>query len=192
MDYWINQYVINCCWKLLDVDILVSGDMILLIGIIFIYIDYNEIDNNCVIVDEVDILLCEGEKLVFVMVKMCILCVYFGVCLLVVSDDDFSGCNVSCGIVLFDYVECDGFEGFIIIIGGKLMIYCLMVEWVIDVVCCKLGNICFCIMVDMLLSGLKEFIEYMLKCIILFFVLLCGLVVYWYGDCMLGWLSEGC
>lgn len=45
-------------------------------------------------------------------------------------------------------------EGFIIIIGGKLMIYCLMVEWVIDVVCCKLGNIIFCIMVEVLLFGL--------------------------------------
>lgn len=146
--------MINCCCKFFDVDILVSGDIILLIGIIFLCIDYNEIDDNWVMVEEVDILLCEGEKLVFVMVKMCILWVYFGVCLLVVSDDDLSGCNVSCGIVLFDYVECDGLDGFIIIIGGKLMIYWLMVEWVIDVVCCKLGNMCFCMIVDLVLSGL--------------------------------------
>lgn len=103
-DYWINNLVINCCCKLVDVDILVFGDIILLIGIILMYIFYDEIDDNWVIVVEVDILFCEGEKLVLVMGCIWIFCVYFGVCLLVVSDNDFSGCSVSCGIVLFDYV----------------------------------------------------------------------------------------
>lgn len=146
--------MINRCRKFFDVDILVFGDIISLIGIIFLRIDYNEIDDNRVTVEEVDILLREGEKLVFVMAKTRILRVYFGVRSLVVSDDDSSGRNVSRGIVLFDYVERDGLDGFIIIIGGKLMIYRLMVEWVIDAVCRKLGNTRFCTIVDLVLFGL--------------------------------------
>lgn len=52
---------------------------------------------------EVDILFVEGVKFVFIMVNICVLCVYVGVWLLVVVDDDGSGCNISCGIVLLDY-----------------------------------------------------------------------------------------
>ena len=89
--------------------------------------------------EEVELLLREGCKLVPSLATTRIIRAYAGVRPLVASDDDPSGRNVSRGIVLLDHSKRDGIFGFITITGGKLTSYRLMAEKTTDLLCSKLG-----------------------------------------------------
>lgn len=152
----VNNMVLNRCRKPADADILVPGDTISLIGTTSSKIPYDQIDNMIITPDEVDILLCEGEKLAPQLAQTRILRAYAGVRPLVASDDDPSGRTVSRGIVLLDHAQRDGLEGFITITGGKLMTYRLMAEWATDLVCKKLGIDAVCRTAEIPLPGSTE------------------------------------
>jgi glycerol-3-phosphate dehydrogenase len=102
-------------------------------------VPYEEIDDMRVTAEEVDLLLCEGEKLAPELAYTRILRAYAGVRPLVAADNDPSGRSISRGIVCLDHEERDGIPGFITITGGKLMTYRLMAEWATDLACKKLG-----------------------------------------------------
>ncbi|CDC98177.1 glycerol-3-phosphate dehydrogenase anaerobic A subunit [Alistipes sp. CAG:268] len=152
----VNRMVLNRCRKPADADILVPGDTISLIGTTSSKIPYDQIDNMIITPDEVDLLLCEGEKLSPLLARTRILRAYAGVRPLVASDDDPSGRTVSRGIVLLDHATRDGMEGFITITGGKLMTYRLMAEWATDLICKKIGNDGKCRTAEIPLPGSTE------------------------------------
>ena len=152
----VNNIVLNRCRKPADADILVPGDTISLIGTTSSKIPYDQIDNMIITPDEVDLLLCEGEKLSPLLARTRILRAYAGVRPLVASDDDPSGRTVSRGIVLLDHATRDGMEGFITITGGKLMTYRLMAEWATDLICKKIGNDGKCRTAEIPLPGSTE------------------------------------
>ena len=152
----VNRMVLNRCRKPADADILVPGDTISLIGTTSSKIPYDQIDNMIITPDEVDLLLCEGEKLSPLLARTRILRAYAGVRPLVASDDDPSGGTVSRGIVLLDHATRDGMEGFITITGGKLMTYRLMAEWATDLICKKIGNDGKCRTAEIPLPGSTE------------------------------------
>ena len=152
----VNRMVLNRCRKPADADILVPGDTISLIGTTSSKIPYDQIDNMIITPDEVDLLLCEGEKLSPLLARTRILRAYAGVRPLVASDDDPSGRTVSRGIVLLDHATRDGMEGFITITGGKLMTYRLMAEWATDLICKKIGNDGKCRTAEFPLPGSTE------------------------------------
>ena len=152
----VNNIVLNRCRKPADADILVPGDTISLIGTTSSKVPFDEVDNMYVTADEVDLLLREGTKLAPSLAHTRILRAYAGVRPLVASDDDPSGRSVSRGIVVLDHATRDGLEGFIIIIGGKLMTYRLMAEWTVDLICKKLNINKKCTTAECKLPGSRE------------------------------------
>lgn len=134
----INNIVINRCRRPSDADILVPDDTISILGTTSTEIPYDEIDRMEVTVDEVDLLLREGAKLVPKVAYTRIIRAYAGVRPLVKSEKDDSGRNISRGFVCLDHEERDDIKGMVSVIGGKLMTYRLMAECITNLVCKKL------------------------------------------------------
>ncbi len=155
----INKMVLNRCRKPADADILVPGDTICLIGTTSTHVPYDQIDNMSVTLDEVNILMREGEKLAPMLSKTRILRGYAGVRPLVATDDDPTGRNASRGIVLLDHEKRDGLKGFITITGGKLTTYRLMAEWTTDMICEKLNIDARCTTAEVKLPGSRNGID---------------------------------
>lgn len=149
----VNNVVINRCRKPADADILVPNDAISLIGTTSSRVPYDEIDNIAVTREEVDVLLREGSMLAPALANTRILRAYCGVRPLVASDNDPSGRTISRGIVCLDHAVRDGLDGFVTIVGGKLMTYRLMAEMATDAACRKLGNTAPCVTATTPLPG---------------------------------------
>ena len=152
----VNNMVINRCRKPANADILVPGDTICLIGTTSDRVGFDQVDNMTVTAAEVDILMNEGVKLAPSLATTRILRAYAGVRPLVAADNDPSGRSISRGIVCLDHKERDGLDGFITIIGGKLMTYRLMGEWATDLACRKLGVNAQCRTAEIPLPGSEK------------------------------------
>lgn len=135
----VNNMVVNRCRKPGDADILVPADTISIIGTTSTRIPFDEIDHMEVTPEEVDLLLCEGEKLSPALAYTRVLRAYAGVRPLVADDSDPTGRSISRGIVCLDHAKRDGLEGFITITGGKLITYRLMAEEATNLACKKLN-----------------------------------------------------
>lgn len=135
----INRIVLNRCRKPSDADILVPSDIISILGTTSTKIPYEEIDRMEVSIEEVDALLNEGMKLSPKIAYSRIIRAFAGVRPLVSAQNDGKGRDISRGFVCIDHSDKDGLEGFVSILGGKLMTYRLMAECVTDLVCKKIG-----------------------------------------------------
>lgn len=135
----VNNTVINRCRKPSDADILVPDDTISILGTTSTHIPYQDIDRMEVTVEEVDTLLREGEKLAPKLAYARIIRAFAGVRPLIAADNDSNGRDISRGFVCIDHLCRDGLDGFVSILGGKLMTYRLMAEYATDLVCKKLG-----------------------------------------------------
>ena len=149
----VNRMVLNRCRKAADGDILVPGDTVTVIGTTSVKIPYEECDDMTVPRSEVELLLREGSKLCPGLESTRILRAYAGVRPLIADDSDPTGRSISRGIVCLDHSGRDGVEGFISIVGGKLMTYRLMAEQATDLVCRKLGRQQACITAETPLPG---------------------------------------
>lgn len=134
----INNIVINRCRKPSDADILVPADTISILGTTSTQIPFEEIDRMEVTVEEVDQLLREGQKLAPKLAYSRIIRAFAGVRPLIASDNSADGRDISRGFVCLDHKERDGLDGFVSVLGGKLMTYRLMAEYATDIVCRKL------------------------------------------------------
>lgn len=155
----INNIVINRCRKPSDADILVPADTISILGTTSTEIPYSEIDRMRVTVEEVDLLLKEGAQLAPKIAYSRIIRAYAGVRPLVVTDNHLDGRNTSRGYVCYDHSTRDGLDGFVSIIGGKLMTYRLMAEEVTDLVCSKLGVDVPCMTAKLPLPGSDNYAQ---------------------------------
>ena len=155
----LNNIVINRCRRPSDADILVPDDTISILGTTSSKIPYNEIDNMEVTIDEVDTLLREGTKLVPKIAYSRIIRSFAGVRPLISSGNDETGRNLSRGFECRDHAIHDGVEGFISVIGGKLMTYRKMAECATDMVCGKLGITVSCTTAVISLPGSENYAQ---------------------------------
>jgi glycerol-3-phosphate dehydrogenase len=131
----ITKRVINRLRKATDGDILVPGGVVSVLGTTSVRI--NEPDNSYPTVDEVDLIVDEGEKMIPSLRHCRYVRAYSGVRPLV----SLGGSNdreVSRGFTLLDHAA-DGVDNLITITGGKLSTYRLMAEKTADIVCQKQG-----------------------------------------------------
>jgi len=129
----ITKRVINRLRKATDGDILVPGGVVSILGTTSVRIDSP--DNIYPTVDEVDLIINEGERMIPSLKTCRYVRAYSGVRPLVSiggSDDR----EVSRGFTLIDH-EKDGVNNFITITGGKLSTYRLMAEKTSNIVCQK-------------------------------------------------------
>jgi len=131
----ITQRVINRLRKATDGDILVPGGVVSILGTTSVRIDSP--DNIYPTVDEVDLIVNEGEQMIPSLKTCRYVRAYSGVRPLVSigGEDDR---DVSRGFTLIDHVQED-VDNFITITGGKLSTYRLMAEKTSDIVCKKLS-----------------------------------------------------
>lgn len=131
----ITKRVINRLRKATDGDILVPGGVVSILGTTSLRVD--EPDNIYPTVDEVDLIVNEGEQMIPALKTCRYVRAYSGVRPLVSlggSDDR----DVSRGFTLLDHAN-DEVHNFITITGGKLSTYRLMAEKTSDIVCKKHG-----------------------------------------------------
>ncbi|MCF6249010.1 MAG: FAD-dependent oxidoreductase [Desulfobacula sp.] len=129
----ITKRVINRLRKATDGDILVPGGVVSILGTTSVRIDTP--DNIYPTVDEVDLIVNEGEAMVPSLKRCRYVRAYSGVRPLV-SVGEGDDREVSRGFTLIDH-EKDGVNNFITITGGKLSTYRLMAEKASDIVCKK-------------------------------------------------------
>ena len=136
----VTKRVINRLRKATDGDILVPGGVVSILGTTSVRI--NSPDNIYPTVEEVDLIVSEGEAMVPFLKKCRYVRAYSGVRPLVSigGRDDRS---VSRGFTLIDH-EQEGVNNFISITGGKLSTYRLMAEKTSDIVCQKQGKAIKC------------------------------------------------
>lgn len=131
----ITQRVINRLRKATDGDILVPGGVVSILGTTSVRIDSP--DNIYPTVDEVDLIVNEGESMVPSLKTCRYVRAYSGVRPLV-SIGGADDRAVSRGFTLIDHAQED-VNNFISITGGKLSTYRLMAEKTSDIVCKKLS-----------------------------------------------------
>ncbi len=126
--------VINRLRKASDGDILVPGGIVSIIGTTSIRID--DPDKIFPTVEEVDLIINQGQQMVPDLGVRRYIRAYSGVRPLV-SSDDGDDRNVTRGFVLLDHAK-EGVDNFITITSGKLTTYRLMAEKTADLACEKL------------------------------------------------------
>jgi glycerol-3-phosphate dehydrogenase len=119
-----------------NADILVPGGTVSILGTTSVRID--SLDDIRPTVQEVDLIVGEGAKMIPALETIRYIRAYAGVRPLVGSKSSGDDRGVSRGFALFDH-EDDDLENFITITGGKLTTYRLMAEKTADRVCRRLG-----------------------------------------------------
>ncbi len=132
----ITQRVVNRLRPSSNADILVPGGTVSILGTTSIRID--DLEDIRPTIQEMDVIVGEGAKMLPVLEKTRYIRAYAGVRPLVglPSGDDDRG--VSRAFALIDYEE-QGLDNFVTITGGKLTTYRLMAEKTADLVCRRLG-----------------------------------------------------
>lgn len=132
----ITERVVNRLRPSSNADILVPGGTVSILGTTSIRID--NLEDIRPTVQEMDIIVGEGAKMIPVLETTRFIRAYAGVRPLVGSQSVENDRNVSRGFALFDHAE-EGLDNFITITGGKLTTYRLMAEKTADLVCRRLG-----------------------------------------------------
>jgi len=132
----ITQRVVNRLRPSSNADILVPGGTVSILGTTSVRID--SLDDIRPTVQEVDLIVGEGAKMIPALEKIRYIRAYAGVRPLVGSRPAGDDRSVSRGFALFNH-EDDGLENFVTITGGKLTTYRLMAEKTADLVCRRLG-----------------------------------------------------
>jgi glycerol-3-phosphate dehydrogenase len=132
----ITQRVVNRLRPSANADILVPGGTVSILGTTSVRID--DLEDIRPTVQEMDVIVGEGAKMLPVLEKTRYIRAYSGVRPLVGSSSDKNDRGVSRAFALFDHEE-DGLDNLITITGGKLSTYRLMAEKTSDLACRRLG-----------------------------------------------------
>jgi len=132
----ITQRVVNRLRPYSNAYILVPGGTVSILGTTSIRID--DLEDIRPTVQEMDVIVGEGAKMLPVLEKIRYIRAYAGVRPLVGSPSDENDRGASRAFALIDY-ENHGLKNFVTITGGKLTTYRLMAEKTADLVCRRLG-----------------------------------------------------
>jgi len=136
--------VINRCRPPSSGDILVPNGPALILGTTSKTVE--EIENPVPDVEEVDLLIIEGEKLVPEVAFTRAIRAYAGVRpLMGAREGGEDGRKISRDFLSLNHRQSDGVRGFFSIVGGKLTTYRLMAERVVDDLCKDLGRSSPCV-----------------------------------------------
>ncbi|MBW1782582.1 MAG: anaerobic glycerol-3-phosphate dehydrogenase subunit A [Deltaproteobacteria bacterium] len=133
----VTGYVVNRLRAPGDGDILVPGGTVSILGTSSIRIDSPE--QMSPTVEEVDLMVEEGSKMIPALKGVRYIRSYAGVRPLLKMDSRLDDRTVSRGFMLLDHT-CDGLNNFVTIPSGKLTTYRFMAEKTGDLVCERLGN----------------------------------------------------
>lgn len=132
----ITDRVINRLRPSSNVDILVPGGTVSILGTTSIRI--HTLEDIRPTVQEVDLIVGEGAKMIPVLEKTRYIRAYAGVRPLVGSKSVENDRSLSRGFALLNH-EAEGLDNFVTITGGKLTTYRLMAERTADLICRRLG-----------------------------------------------------
>ena len=133
----VTEQVVNRLRSPGDGDILVPGGTVSLLGTTSVRIDSPDLITPTI--DEVDLIVDEGSKMIPTLKGIRYIRSYAGVRPLLNMDSTLDDRSVSRGFTLMDHAR-DGLENFATIPSGKLTTFRFMAEKTADLVCEKLGN----------------------------------------------------
>ncbi len=132
----VTKRVVNRLRPSSNVDILVPGGTVSILGTTSIRID--NLKDIRPTIQEMDVIVGEGAKMLPVLEKTRYIRAYAGVRPLVGSSSDENGRGVSRAFALINHEE-ESLKNFVTITGGKLSTYRLMAEKTANLVCRRLG-----------------------------------------------------